>query len=203
MGEALRLMGLILREDYDAVPVVGVVNLGVAALGLDDDAVLGDAVAFEGCCHVVGALLRELHVVVGCAGVLVSIAGYDDLLVGVGLHPLCHVVYVDHFLVGDLGRIDGEAYGGHQRGVVGTFHCLCLGAGELCLGGCELATASCELAAEVVDLTVKLVDVREIVAGIVGRELGAGEADGETAYYRDVHVHGVAVSLVVEVVACE
>ena len=193
-------------EDYDAVPVVGGIYLGVRTFGLEDESVGRDAVvAGEDVGHSLGATLREFHVVGRCTGVLVGIAAYYNLGVGVGLEIFGDVVYVDHFLRRYVGRIDLEAYGGEESGRSALdFHCFgYLGAGELGLGGCKSGRCSGECAAQVVDLSVGLVECVYVVAGVVAFKLRACEVDDHTAGGRDVEVDGAVKHYVVVVVAIE
>ena len=193
-------------EDYDAVPVVDVVGLYIGAFGLNCEAV-GVHTVFvnEGVVHCLSAALGETHVVSACTGILVSIAYDSHVLVGIFLHPLGDVVYVDHFGIGDLRGVEREANGCHKRS---SFHYSGLGfndfgARELCFCSGEGGSGSGKGAAKVVDLTIEVIDISEVIARIICLIVAATECDGETGICCYVDVDGTAISDIVEIVTVE
>lgn len=99
-----------MSEYYDTVPVVFVVRLGFATVGLDGEAVGADAVLVgENVGYGLSTTLREFHIVSCGTGVLVGIALYDYVNFGISLHPFGYVVNVDHFFVGNHCRVDLES----------------------------------------------------------------------------------------------
>ena len=148
-----------LGEEHDTVPVVGVVGLNRAAGGFYSEArSIYTVIVDEDVGYSLSAALRELLVVSGRAGVLISITANYDRGAGVGFKVFSYVVYVDHFLRRYVGRIDLEAYGGEQRSVdyssscFGHYH---FGAGELSFGCGAGCLGSSQSVAEVVDLIVE------------------------------------------------
>ena len=88
-----------------------IVRLSFAALRIDGEARSVDAVGVgEAVGNCFGAAFRELQVVSACTGVFVSISADGHVKFGILLELLCNVEYIDHFLIGDLCRVDGESY---------------------------------------------------------------------------------------------
>ena len=199
-----RLLLLSYIKDYDAVPVVDVVGLYIRAFGLDSETVGIDTVfIYESIIDGLCATLGETHVVIACAGVLICVTDDGDILFGIGLHPFGDIVYVYHFGIGDLRRVEREAYGSHQRS--GFDNCGLgfndFGARELSFCSGESGGGSGKSAAKVVDLTVKIIDISEIIAGVVRLIVATTEGDGETAGCSHIDVDRSAKGDIVEVVA--
>ena len=203
-GSLIYLRNLLFGEENDTVPVVDIEGLYVATILFGGEAACVDTVVvdediFDG----LGATLRKLHVVSGCTGVTVSITADINLCIGVRLHPLCHVVDVDHFLIAYAGRVDLEAYAAEHGSRSLFFDNGNFGAGKLGFASGESGCGCSESSAKVVDLIVESIDVADIFAGVVAGEFAATDVEVETADSNSIDIERTVNYVAVPFVAVE